>query len=142
MLAVAGQPLKAMLLVGINAGFGNGDVSSVTIQSVDQATGWLTFPRSKTGIDRRVPLWPETVTAIRDWLAVRPERHDPKHADLLFITSKHGSWHDETGRPLSHEMRKLLDKLSLDPALLPPGDKGAAPRSAFRLAACTTAKIW
>jgi integrase len=54
------------------------------------------------------------VAAIREWLAVRPEPRDPADAGLLFITSRRGSWGDDTSRALSHEMRKLLDSIGVN----------------------------
>jgi integrase len=114
MIKGAGQPLRSMILLGINCGFGNGDVAAVPIGALDLKGGWVRFPRPKTGIDRRVPLWPETVKAIRDWLKHRPAPKDPADAGVLFITYKRGRWDGEDGRSLPHEMRKLLDRLGID----------------------------
>jgi integrase len=55
------------------------------IEAVDLESGWLEYARSKTGMPRRVPLWPETVDAIRDALANRSEPLNPDDASLLFI---------------------------------------------------------
>jgi integrase len=114
MIKGAGQPLRSMILLGINCGFGNGDVAAVPIGALDLKGGWVRFPRPKTGIDRSVPLWPETVKAIRDWLKHRPAPKDPADAGVLFITYKRGRWDGEDGRSLPHEMRKLLDRLGID----------------------------
>ena len=54
----------AMIYLGINAGFGCTDCATIPAKAVNLKTGWLTFPRTKTGIQRRIPLWPETVKAI------------------------------------------------------------------------------
>ena len=59
----AGVQLKAMVLLGINCGLGNSDCANLPTTALDLATGWLDFPRPKTGIGRRCPLWPETVAA-------------------------------------------------------------------------------
>jgi integrase len=114
LLAAAGPPLRAMVLLGANGGFGNGDIAGLPIAALDLAGGWLDFARPKTGIGRRIPVWPETVAAVRDWLAVRPAPRDPAHADLLFVTYKCGSWKDDTGRALSHEFRKLADSVAVN----------------------------
>lgn len=114
MLAAAGQPLRAMILLGVNAALGNGDVAALPMKAVDLESGWLVFPRPKTGIDRKVPLWPETVAAIRDWLTVRPKPADAADADLVFVTYKRGNWKDDTGRALPHEMKKLMTKCKLN----------------------------
>ncbi|MBT6497683.1 MAG: tyrosine-type recombinase/integrase, partial [Planctomycetaceae bacterium] len=80
--------LKAMVLLGINCGFGNTDVASLPQTSVDLDSGWVEFPRPKTEIRRRIPLWPETVAALREALAIRPEPTDSTDADLCFVTLK------------------------------------------------------
>lgn len=80
--------MKAMVLLGLNGGFGNTDVATLPRSAVNLDTGWITFPRPKTAIQRRVPLWPETVAALRETLIERPEPIDPADADLCFITSR------------------------------------------------------
>src|SRR5262249_34192664 len=53
LLAAAGQPLKAMILLGINCGFGNLDVGTLPQSALDLSTDWAEYPRPKTGIVRR-----------------------------------------------------------------------------------------
>ena len=65
MIAAAGVPLKAMLLLAINGGMGNNDIGLLPLAAIDLKGGWLDYPRPKTAIQRRVPLWPETVEALR-----------------------------------------------------------------------------
>lgn len=92
LLKVASVNVRAMVLLGINGGFGNTDLALLPISAVDLKTGWLTFPRPKTGIDRRVPLWPETIAAIR---AVVKHRREPASSDdshLLFIGARGESY--------------------------------------------------
>ena len=78
--------LRAMILLGANCGFGNTDCSSLALAAVDLAGGWVNFPRPKTGIARRCPLWPETVAALRAVIATRPKPADAADADLVFLT--------------------------------------------------------
>jgi integrase len=85
LLAHASVNMRAMLLLGLQAGIGNTDLALAPIDAADLVTGWLTLPRAKTAIPRRVPLWPETVTAIRDVLAHRPTPK-PEAEHLLFVT--------------------------------------------------------
>ncbi|MGE0378590.1 MAG: tyrosine-type recombinase/integrase [Planctomycetaceae bacterium] len=87
-IAAATQPLKAMILLGLNCGFGNTDVATLPQKAVDLDSGWVTFPRPKTQVQRRCPLWPETVAAIREALAKRPRERDPADADLCFLTTR------------------------------------------------------
>ncbi len=65
MIDAAEQPLKAMVLLGINCAFGNSDCGQLPHAALDLVGGWCTFPRPKTGIHRRCPLWPEIVQAVR-----------------------------------------------------------------------------
>jgi integrase len=88
-LADAADPqLRAMVLLGVNCGFGNTDVATLPLTALDLDGGWVTFPRPKTGIARRCPLWPETVTALRDALAARPAPRHPDAADKVFVTTR------------------------------------------------------
>jgi integrase len=74
-------------------------------------TGWLDYPRPKTGVSRRCPLWPETAEAIRAALRERPEPKDPADAGLVFVT-KYGSAWVQTA--VTHEMTKLLKVLGIN----------------------------
>jgi len=113
MLDAATLPLRTMMYLGLNCALGNSDVGSVAIGAFDLNAGWLNFARVKTGIDRRTPLWPETVAAVREWLAVRPTPTDSQHDGLLFITKYGQPWGIEN-RALSNETRKLLDSLGIN----------------------------
>jgi integrase len=62
MLDTATPNMKAMILLGLNAGLGNTDVALLEPRHIDD--GWLTYPRPKTGTMRRAPLWPETIEAL------------------------------------------------------------------------------
>jgi integrase len=115
LLEAASVQLRAMILLGINAGLGNADCGRLTEQALDLERGWLDFPRPKTGMPRRCPLWPETVQAIRDALAHRREPKDPANAGLVFITRTGQSWHcDTTESPISYEVGKLVRRLGIN----------------------------
>jgi integrase len=110
----AGVPLKAMILLGVNAGFGNADCGTLPLSALDLDGGWVTFPRPKTGVPRRCPLWPETVAAIRDALADRPEPKDPAAAGLVFVTRYGRPWSaDGTSDAVTLETGKLLRRAGL-----------------------------
>lgn len=89
-LDAAGQPLRAMILLGINCGFGNSDIASLPLSAI--ADGWVSFPRPKTAIPRRAKLWPETVEALREAIAARPAPRNPADAGLVFLTSRGNRW--------------------------------------------------
>jgi integrase len=103
-----------MLLLGANAGFGNSDCGRLPISAIDLKGGWINFPRPKTAVDRRVPLWPETVAALKQAIAERPATKEPGDAGLAFVTKYGQAWAKETSdSPISKETRKLLDSLGL-----------------------------
>lgn len=114
----AGQPLRAMILLGLNCGYGPTDVSSLPQSALDLVGGWAEFPRPKTHIARRCPLWPETVAAVRDAVASRPAAADEADAGLVFLTRTGKRWvrFNRNGTPdnaVSKEFAKLLTRLGL-----------------------------
>ena len=114
LLKAAQQPLRAMILLGINCGFGNHDCGTLPISAVDLEGGWINYPRPKTAIERRCPLWPETVAALKEAIAQRPTAKDTANDGLVFITKYGEPWAKETSdNPVTKEMRKLLDRLAL-----------------------------
>ena len=85
----ASPGLRAMILLGINCGLGNKDVGNLPASSIDLERGWLDYPRGKTGVTRRCPLWPETVEAIRESIALcnqKKIKRQPEAVRLLFVT--------------------------------------------------------
>jgi integrase len=114
MIAAAGVHLRAMIMLGINCGLGNSDCGNLRKANVDLDRGWLDYPRPKTGIPRRCPLWPETVQALGESLAQRPEPKDEVDAGLVFVTKYGMSWtKDSNDNPITKETRKLLDELGI-----------------------------
>ena len=107
-----------MILLAINCGFGQTDISSLPLKAIELEGGWIEFPRPKTAIGRRCPLWPETVAAIRAATAKRPRPRAAADAGLAFIT-KYGARFVRTsqknkGKPavpidtIQNEFQKLL----------------------------------
>ena len=110
----AKQPLKAMILLGINCGFGNHDCGTLPRDSVDLEAGWLEYERPKTAVERRCPLWPETIEAIRDWQRVQPIARRGENMGYLFVTRRGALWSKDTSDdPISKAMRQLLLRLKL-----------------------------
>jgi integrase len=108
------MPLKAMILLGINCGFGPSDLAWLSKSAVDLKKRWVDYPRPKTGIHRRCPLWPETVTAIEEALSSRPEPRSSEHSDLVFITTKRNPWTDiRNFNSITPAFRLLLKDLGL-----------------------------
>jgi integrase len=79
---------KAMVLLGINGALGNTDLALLPTKAVDLQSGWLVYPRAKTAVPRRIPLWRETVVAIKAYLATRRAPKDASDAALLFISCR------------------------------------------------------
>jgi integrase len=113
----ASEPLKAMVLLAINAGLGQSDLSSMPLSALDLKRGWLDYPRPKTGVERRCPLWPETVEALREVIDSRPEPTNAEDANLVFLTTRGNRWvkYTETGNDdaIAKEFAKLLTRLQL-----------------------------
>lgn len=106
----ANSVMTAMLYVGVNAGFGNKDVGTLPRKAINLKTGWIEFPRPKTGSPRRIPLWPESVAAIRAYNDTRPTPK-PECEDLAFLTSTGGTWYTPKTRYLTEQFRKLVDRV-------------------------------
>lgn len=92
LLDVASVPMRAMILLGVNCGFGNSDCATLAVEAVDLNGSWINFPRPKNGIPRRCPLWPETVNALRATIAKRPEPKDKADGGLVFVTEWGHRW--------------------------------------------------
>jgi integrase len=89
---VADPWLRAMVLLGINGGLGNTDVANLPQSAIDFDSGWLTYPRPKTEVQRRIPLWPKTLEALRAAIASRPRPKDSTDAGLCFLTVQGNRW--------------------------------------------------
>jgi integrase len=114
MLAASAAQLKAMILFGVNCGFGNGDCGRLTKAALDLEGGWVNFARPKTGIMRRCPLWPETVEALRRAIELRPKPRDPADDGLVFLTGWGNSWaRQDKNNPVSTETAKVLRALEM-----------------------------
>lgn len=78
--------LRAMVLLGLNGGLGNSDCANLRESHLDLAGGWLDYPRPKTEVPRRIPLWPESVAALKAALTSRQTPRDPDDAGIVFLT--------------------------------------------------------
>jgi integrase len=115
LLLSAPLQLEAMILLGINCGFGNADCGRLPLSAVDLDRGIIDFARPKTGIPRRCVLWPETVEALKQVIAGRKAPKDAADAGLVFITKYGKGWSKaENSGPITQEMRKLLKKLDIN----------------------------
>ena len=83
LLENAHSQMKAMIWLGLNCGFGCTDCAELRWKNVDLEGGRVSLPRGKTGIDRNLPLWPETVHALREV---------PRSGELVFYTRRGNPW--------------------------------------------------
>jgi integrase len=100
--------MRAMILLAVNGGLGNTDLAMLTPDRFDLDNGWLNYPRRKTQIFRRIPLWKETVDAVREAIKARRQPKNPADAKLLFIGKLGSSYVSETGgHRVAHEFENL-----------------------------------
>jgi integrase len=126
-LAFAPPCLRAMILLGINCAHGNTDIGNLPASCIDLERGRVDYPRVKTGIDRRCPLWPETIEAIRSsiaeigrWKVTR----DPSAKELLFVTrnglpcvrSRFGTTRDGRPNVVLHDSIKTAMQRAMEKA--------------------------
>lgn len=112
MLKVANATRQAMILLGVNCGLGNSDIADLRIDNLDLANGWLDYPRAKTEVARRCPLWHETVNAITKSMQERPASPD----GLVFVSVNGNDYRDDqrTGWRVTGEFRQVLRKIDID----------------------------
>ena len=124
LLAAAADPLRAMILLGLNCGFGNTDCAELRRSAVDFEAGLLDDPRPKTQADRRAALWPETVAAVRAATGTRPAARSADDADLVFLTRKgrrfvrcelRGDGRTSTTDAVGQAFRRAADAAGLEP---------------------------
>lgn len=76
--------LKGMMLLGLQAGFGNEECAALPRDAIQD--GWITWARVKTAIPRRVPLWPETQAILTECI----EHASAQGEETLVFVSKRG----------------------------------------------------
>jgi integrase len=83
LLSVADVKIRAMIWLGLNCGFGCTDCAQLKWKDLDFANSRVKLARNKTGIARNLPLWPETMQALK---AV------PRSGRLVFYTAEGHPW--------------------------------------------------
>lgn len=92
LLEHASPAMRAMILLAINCGYGNNDCGQLRERHIDWDAGMIIFPRPKTGIDRKAPLWDETSAALKVAIDKRPRARHPENRDLVFVTKYGNPW--------------------------------------------------
>jgi integrase len=83
LLAAADIKMRAMIWLGLNCGFGCTDCAQLKWKDLDFVNNRVRLARNKTGIPRNLPLWPETIQALRKV---------QKSGELVFYTSRGHPW--------------------------------------------------
>jgi integrase len=83
LLSVSDVQLRAMIWLGLNCGFGCTDCALLRWRDLDFENGRVELARNKTGVPRNLPLWPETIQALK---AV------PRSGQLVFYTAEGHPW--------------------------------------------------
>lgn len=85
---------------------------------MDLKKGWMIFPRVKTGIKRRNPLWPETIAALNVAIQQRkrPKQKEDREVVLLSIRGERLVRVTEKSRTdgITTGFSKLLKKLDIN----------------------------
>lgn len=111
--------LFAMVLLGLNGGFGAADCAALTWDAIDLDSGFIRYARVKNAIPRGVPLWRETIIALRRLRHRRPN-------DVRVFRTRTGRAWDETD--IAHEFRRAVSRCEMD---LPAGVGLGACRHTF-----------
>ena len=107
----------ALILLGLNCGFGNSDIGSLKLTEVDLDRGIISDHRKKTGVTRDFAIWEETVAALRTYLNAHRGKTEKQNVNELFFVSRQGNpmcWEyiDEKGeKHRSDAVKNRFDKL-------------------------------
>jgi len=98
---------RAMAFLGINCGFGPTDCMELPMKAVDLESGWIEYPRTKTAIDRKCPLWDETSEALDhyDKWRAKPEGRGAKK---FFFLRHDGTPFTETNSNITRNFTRAL----------------------------------
>ena len=119
LIDAADVQLKAMILLGINAAYGNADCGRLQIPAIDFERCWLEGLRHKTAVERAAWLWPETIAAVNDAIEQRYDNAPETLADHVFITKRRQAWYRATGKDdaITQAFSKLRTKVLIKPGV-------------------------
>ena len=101
LFSVADVKMKAMIWLGLNCGFGCTDCSRLQWKDIDFNNSRVNLARNKTKIGRNLPLWPETIQALKEV---------PRSGTLVFTISDGHPWIQTTAtRNDSGEPKYICD---------------------------------
>ena len=118
LLDVADIKMRAMIWLGLNCGFGCTDCAELKWNDLDFVNERVKLARNKTGVLRDLPLWPETIEAIKKM---------PRKGKLVFYTSRgsafvrtalktdsNGNSKYTTQNSITRKFSRLIKKVGLD----------------------------
>jgi len=117
LLRMASLQIKTMIWLGLNCGFGSTDCSELLWNHVNLEEGRVRFPRIKTGIDRNLPLWPETIQALKKLPQINERVFNTKTGQPWVRISekvgKNGEVKYVSNNALVHEFSRLIKKAGI-----------------------------
>jgi integrase len=134
LIEAADPQMRAMILLGLNCGFGCTDCAEVEWRHFDLVAGYVDFPRPKTHVPRNFELWPDTLAALK---ALTPR---PELGPLVFYTRWGSPWIRPSykGRGRDDEIGKAFKKVAKRAEV--PLEKGNAFYALRRTAATVAAE--
>lgn len=102
LMRAANAQWRAMILLGINCGYGNTDLSEIRAGHISGE--WATYPRQKTSVDRVAWLWPETREALQEHGAIGDDGR-------LFCRRTGGHWVKVSAKCVDDGIAKQFSKM-------------------------------
>jgi integrase len=123
----AGHQMRCFILLALNGALGPSDIGHMESRHI--VNGWVDYPRPKSTVERRFPLWKETIQAIEK----TRQRKQPDNP-LVFLTKYGQAWSKDTSdTPISKEFAKLLDELDQQAASQAVERKEKPPSHKFKI---------
>jgi integrase len=135
LIDAASVQLRAMILLGLNCGYGNHDVATLPLSAINLGSGWIDFPRPKTGIPRRCPLWAETIAAIREVLKEKPAPFSQDDQEIVFLQKSGRRWVRNTDKARTDNVSSVFNQLQKKCGMHRPGIGFYSLRHVFRTVA-------
>jgi integrase len=109
LLSAAATKMKAMIWLGLNCGFGCTDCDKLQWSDLDFKHSRVKLARNKVGVRRNLPLWPETIQALKEL---------PRSGPLVFYTPRGYPWirtmiqTDDKGEPEYSSVNRVTPTFS------------------------------
>jgi integrase len=118
LLVFADIKMKAMIWLGLNCGFGCTDCAYLKWNDLDLVNARVKLPRRKTGINRDLPLWPETIKSLqkisrKGRFVFYTNRGNP-YMQTLVKTDVNGNEKYTTLNLITTKFSRLIKKAGLD----------------------------